>query len=80
MTKQSQKTHSSSGARLKYIRGLVKVTRTYIHEKYGLPQFTLKSWENVTTKLTVTGADRCVEVYREEGLTLTLNRFLLVKV
>jgi hypothetical protein len=59
---------NTPGQRLKYIRSLLRVSRAYLQERYGLPEVTLKSWENGTTKLTKTGASRCVEAYREEGL------------
>lgn len=59
------------GERLKYIRSLLRVSRSYLQEKYGLPEVTLKSWENGTTKLTQAGAERCVEVYRSEGLIVS---------
>lgn len=57
--------------RLKYIRALLRLTRAYLHKHYGLPEVTLKSWENGTAKLTPTGAQRCVEIYRNEGLILS---------
>lgn len=48
----------------------MRVSRAYLQEKYAIPEVTLKSWENGTTKLTKTGADRCVEIYRNEGLII----------
>ncbi|WP_154699524.1 hypothetical protein, partial [Legionella pneumophila] len=42
-----------------------------MQEKYSLPEVTLKSWENGTTKLTQSGAQRCVEAYRNEGLIVS---------
>lgn len=59
------------GERLKYIRSLLRVTRAYLQEKYGLPEVTLKSWENGTTNLTQTGAKRCVEIYLNEGMIVS---------
>lgn len=59
------------GDRLKYIRSLLRVSRAYLQEKYGIPEVTLKSWENNTTKLTKAGAERCVEVYRSEGMIVS---------
>ena len=61
----------SPGQRLKYIRSMIRVSRSYMQEKYGLPEVTLKSWENGTTKLTQLGAQRCVEAYRNEGLIIS---------
>lgn len=68
-----QKKHdlSKPGERLKYVRSLLRLSRSYLQEKYGLPEVTLKSWENDTTKLTQAGAQRCVEVYRSEGLIVS---------
>lgn len=61
----------NAGQRLKYIRSLLRLSRSYLQDNYGLPQVTLKSWENGTTPLTVSGAQRCVEAYRGEGLIVT---------
>jgi len=59
------------GQRLKYIRSLLRVSRAYIQEKYELPEVTLKSWENGTTKLTKSGVKRCIEIYRGEGVIVS---------
>lgn len=68
---QKNKKLNSSGDRLKHIRVLLRVSRAYLHEKYGIPEVTLKSWENNTTKLTKSGAQRCVEIYRNEGMIVS---------
>lgn len=62
---------STPGQRLKYIRSLLRVSRAYIQEKYGIPEVTLKSWENGTTNLTKSGAQRCAEFYRNEGMIVS---------
>lgn len=62
---------NTPGDRLKYLRALLRFSRSYLQDKYGLPEVTLKSWENGTTKLTQTGAERCVDVYRNEGLIVS---------
>jgi len=62
---------TTSSERLKYVRSLIRVTRAYLQEKYGLPEVTLKSWENSTTKLTRSGAKRCVEIYLNEGVIVS---------
>jgi len=36
-----------------------------------MPEVTLKSWENNTTKLTPVGAKRCVEIYLSEGIIVS---------
>lgn len=64
------------GKRLKHIRSLVRVSRSYLQETYTLPEVTLKSWENGTTNLTPSGAERCVEIYRREGLILSADWIL----
>jgi hypothetical protein len=61
----------SPGNRLKSIRSLLRVSRAYMQQKYGIPEVTLKSWENATTKLTFSGAQRCIEAYRNEGLIVS---------
>jgi transcriptional regulator with XRE-family HTH domain len=62
---------TSPGERLKYIRSLLRLSRSYIQEKYGLPEVTLKSWENSTANLTTLGIKRCMEVYRSEGMIIS---------
>jgi transcriptional regulator with XRE-family HTH domain len=62
---------NTPGKRLKHIRSLLRISRSYLQEKYGLPEVTLKSWENGTTKLTQSGAERCVELYRAENLIVS---------
>ncbi len=71
MTTQRKRELLTPGERLKYVRSLLKVSRSYLQEKYGLPEVTLKSWENGTTNLTSTGAKRCVEMYLTEGLIVS---------
>lgn len=67
---ETQKLKTSS-ERLKYIRALLRVTRAYLEKKYDLPEVTLKSWENGKTKLTPSGAKRCVEIYLNEGILVS---------
>lgn len=61
----------NSGEGLKHILALLRVSRAYLQDKYGLPEVTLKSWENGTVKLTFTGAKRCVEIYRNEEIIVS---------
>ncbi len=72
----NQQNVTTSGERLKYLRALIRVSRTYLQNKYDLPEVTLKSWENGTTKLSQMGAARCVEMYREEGLIVSADWIL----
>lgn len=62
---------NTKNKRLKYIRSLLRVSRAYLQEKYSLPEVTLKSWENGTTALTKSGVERCVEIYRNEGIIVS---------
>ncbi|KTD08531.1 hypothetical protein [Legionella jamestowniensis] len=75
MTVENKEVNNQSlltpGQRLKHIRSVLRLSRAYLQEKYGLPEVTLKSWENGTTKLTSTGAQRCVEAYRNEGIIVS---------
>lgn len=59
------------GKRLKHIRSLLRVSRAYLQEKHGIPEVTLKSWENSTTNISKAGAERCVEIYLKEGLIVS---------
>lgn len=71
MTDLSIQNKTSSGERLKYIRGLLKVSRAYLQDKYGIPEITLKSWENETTKISKSGVTRCIEMYKSEGILVS---------
>ena len=62
---------STPGERLKHVRALLRVSRAFLENKYGIPEVTLKSWENGTVKLTSSGLKRCVDIYRAEGLIVT---------
>lgn len=63
-----QRNLDTPGARLKYLRAMLQLTRAEIEEKYKLPEITLKSWENGTNKLTKNGLKRCIAVYQSKGL------------
>jgi transcriptional regulator with XRE-family HTH domain len=54
--------------RLLYIRNLLRLSRRYIEEKYNLPEATLKAWENNKARLTEKGLNRCIDIYRQEGV------------
>lgn len=66
-----EKEYMTPGQRLRHIRSIFHLTRSYLQEKYGLPEVTLKSWENGTTTLSISGAKRCVEAYRNEGIIVS---------
>jgi hypothetical protein len=65
---QATKPLSSAGERLRYIRAMLRVSRSYLQEKHGLPEVTLKAWESGTVNVTQSGVKRCIEVYKQEGL------------
>lgn len=57
-------------SRLKSLRKILRVTRSFIYDKYGLSQDTLKSWE--TDKIiTQKGLEKCIKIYRNEGIFVT---------
>lgn len=63
-----QRNLETPGARLKYLRSILRLTRAYIEKQYKLPEITLKSWENGAIRLSKNGVKRCVAVYKSEGL------------
>lgn len=68
------------GERLKYIRDyMLRVSRSYITEKYHVPQVTLKAWELGTTKISITNLQKCIEIYRSEGLIISQDWVLYGK-
>ncbi|MBX9702577.1 MAG: hypothetical protein K2X39_00350 [Silvanigrellaceae bacterium] len=71
MTEITPSLFPKASERLKYLRSILRLSRSYLQEKYNLPEVTLKSWENGTTPITATGAQRCVEAYRQEGLIVS---------
>jgi hypothetical protein len=62
---------STVAKRLRYIRALLRLTRKYIEEKYHIPEITLKSWEGGNVKLTDSALNRCMEMYRAEGVIVS---------
>lgn len=69
---------NSPGERIKYIREeLLKVSRAYLHEKYGLSVDTLAAWENGKIQLTEKAIDRCIKIYAGEGLIISREWILL---
>ncbi|MBU0455188.1 MAG: S24 family peptidase [Pseudomonadota bacterium] len=61
----------SPGDRLKQIRKLLRVSRAYFYQKYGLSTDTLKAWENNKAPLTEKGLVRCMQMFREEGVDVS---------
>lgn len=65
--------HSNSAERLKYLRQLLGLTRAYLQENHQLPEITLKSWESGKIKLSKSSVDRCVDIYKKEGLIVSAD-------
>lgn len=54
--------------RLKYLRAMLRLSRSYIEQKHHLSAATLKAWENGACRLTEKGLNRCISIYRQEGI------------
>ena len=65
--------------RLRSIRTQLRLTRAYIGKKYALSEETLKSWENGKLTLTDKAINRCIDIYRQEGITLSKTWLLTGK-
>jgi transcriptional regulator with XRE-family HTH domain len=61
----------SPSRRLRYIRSLLGVSRADLERKYGVSQTTIKSWEYGTVKITQEAINRCLSMYRAEGMILS---------
>jgi hypothetical protein len=57
--------------RLLYVRNLLRLSRRYIEEQYKLPEATLKAWESNKARLTEKGLNRCIDIYRKEGVLVS---------
>lgn len=57
--------------RLRYIRGLLGVSRADLERKYGVSQATIKSWENGVVKITQEAVNRCLSMFRSEGVIIS---------
>lgn len=62
---------STPHGRLKHVRKLAKLSRKEIEARYGLPESTLKAWENGTAIITSKGLQRCEAIYRKLGVVLS---------
>jgi SOS-response transcriptional repressor LexA len=67
---------NSPGKRLRHLRAIARRTRTYIQDSYNLPEITLRTWENETKRLTSEGAERCIEIFRQEGVIVSIDWLL----
>jgi len=62
----------SPHGRLKYLRkDLLRRPRHYLQDKYGLSTETLKAWENGKVNLTHKSLTRCIDLYHQEGISVT---------
>jgi DNA-binding transcriptional regulator YiaG len=64
-------TNATPAQRLKYVRQLARLSRPYLEEKHQLPEATLKVWENSQSRITPKGLNRCIDIYRKEGVVLS---------
>lgn len=68
--------YETPGQRLRHVRTMLRLSRAYIQKKYGLPADTLRAWECGRARLTAKGLDRCVIIYRNEGMVIARNWIL----
>ncbi|MBN1684154.1 MAG: hypothetical protein JW855_01780 [Gammaproteobacteria bacterium] len=63
---------TTPGKRLRYLRDkLIGRSRAYIEKKYKIPKDTLKVWEYKKTKLTQKAVNKCLKIYRNEGILVS---------
>jgi len=62
--------------RLRFIRVLANLTRDEIEEKYSIPETTLRKWETARIPLTDKGINRCLTMYKNEGVVATKSWIL----
>lgn len=74
--KNNNPTTNTPAERLKYIREIMRLSRSYLEDKYRLSAATLKAWENGSSRLTEKGLKRCIDVYHQEGI-LVAREWLL---
>lgn len=68
----------NTGERLKYIRTkLLRLTRAFIYEKYGLSVNTLLAWENGRVELSEKSIDKCIGIFTSENLLVSKEWILL---
>jgi len=75
-TMEKGKQSITPGERLLQVRGLLRISRSYIQEKYGLSPDTLRSWEGNKVRLTDKAVKRCLKIYRNEGVVISDNWLL----
>lgn len=61
----------SAHERLRFLRSITRLDRTSLAAKYNIPEITLRLWENDKVPITNKGINRCLEVYRQEGINVT---------
>lgn len=69
-------TVNTPAERLKYVREIMRLSRSYLEDKYHLSAATLKAWENGSSRLTEKGLRRCIDIYHQEGLLVTRDWLL----
>ena len=66
--KEEIKDNPSSTKRVRYLRSMLGVSRTYISKKYDIPEITLKYWETTASALSKKALHTILEVYAREGI------------
>lgn len=65
------------GKRLRLARNMAGLTREELEQKYGISASTIQSWEAAKAGgLTEKGANRAISVFRQEGISCTIDWLL----
>lgn len=67
---------SDPNQRLLSIRKSLRLTRKYICDKYELSKETLNAWETGKLKLSEKAIQRCIDIYRSEGMVISRSWLL----
>lgn len=74
--KINNKQDKTPAERLHAIRMQLKLSRGAIFKTHGLSIDTLKAWESGKLKLTEKNLDRCINIYRKEGIVVSKSWIL----
>lgn len=67
---------TTPGERLKYVRTMLRLTRSYLCENYALSPDSLRAWENGKLKLSPKALERCIKIYSKEGAFISKHWIL----
>lgn len=65
--------YKTTGQRLSFLRRLSGKTRAQISRAHGIPEISLRQLEHDKYRLTEKTAQRCYEIYAQEGIHVTLE-------